>query len=74
MATIVPRQGPKLDQDERVGFTRGAASDLGPKWSFWGVLAKTPQKPPFWAKIGGTRKMAKMADFPGTSSHSELFF
>src|SRR6187549_3814228 len=38
------------------------------------ILGGFGQIPPKTPILGGTRKMAKMADFPGTSSHSELFF
>ena len=39
-------------------YSRRSPQIWVPKWSFWGVLAKTPQKPPFW---GGPEKPPKMA-------------
>ena len=71
MATIVPRQGPELDQDERVGLLAAQPYD---KSRFWGVLAKTPQnggeggippKWPFWGVSPPSRGGSKNPVFGG---------
>ena len=49
MATIVPRQGPELDQDERVGLLAAQPYD---KMGFLGGFGQNPPKwggiPPKW--------------------------
>ena len=44
MATIVPRQGPELDQDERVGLLAAQPYD---KIGVLGVFGQKPPKPLF---------------------------
>ena len=71
MATIVPRQGPKLDQDERVGLLAAQPYDkigfLGgfgqnpPKWGGGGI----PPKWPFWGVSPPSRGGSKNPVFGG---------
>ena len=58
MATIVPRQGPKLDQDERVGLLAAQPYDKIE------VLGGFGQNPPKWGGGGDTPKMAILGGFP----------
>ena len=58
MATIVPRQGPKLDQDERVGLLAAQPYDK------MGFLGGFGQNPPKWGGGGETPKMAILGGFP----------
>src|SRR6187401_1602233 len=58
MATIVPRQGPKLDQDGRVGLLAAQPYDK------MGFLGGFGQNPPKWGGGGETPKMAILGGFP----------
>ena len=58
MATIVPRQGPELDQDERVGLLAAQPYDK------IGFLGGFGQNPPKWGEGGETPKMAILGGFP----------
>ena len=75
MATIVPRQGPELEQDERVGLL--AAQPNVQNRGFWGFLAKMAQNPqnggrggkppkwPFWGVSPPSRGGSKNPVFGG---------